>query len=76
MDIGAGYELKTNKFWAMMTLVGAVVLTAALWAYLLGITMISDERRSRGPLRANARSPRSAASARHARARIIGGWSG
>jgi succinate dehydrogenase / fumarate reductase cytochrome b subunit len=35
LDIGAGYELKTNKFWSMMTLIGGIVLTAALWAYLL-----------------------------------------
>lgn len=31
MDIGAGYELNTNKFWANMTMVGALVLTALLW---------------------------------------------
>jgi succinate dehydrogenase / fumarate reductase cytochrome b subunit len=35
LDLGAGYELKTNKFWSVMTLVGGIVLTAALWAYLL-----------------------------------------
>lgn len=35
MDIGAGYELPTNKFWASMTVVGALVLTALLWAYIL-----------------------------------------
>ena len=35
LDIGAGYELKTNKFWSVVTLVGAIVLTAALWAYIL-----------------------------------------
>ena len=35
MDIGAGYELSTNKFWANMTIVGSVVLTAALWAWLI-----------------------------------------
>lgn len=35
LDIGAGYELSTNKFWSVMTLVGAVVLTAALWAYIV-----------------------------------------
>ncbi len=37
MDIGAGYELSTNKFWANMTMVGAVVLTALLWIYILGV---------------------------------------
>ena len=31
MDIGAGYELRTNKFWALMTLAGSTVLTALLW---------------------------------------------
>ena len=35
MDIGAGYELKTNKFWANMTMVGSVLLTALLWAYIV-----------------------------------------
>ena len=35
MDIGAGFELSTNKFWAMMTMVGALVLTLALWAWIL-----------------------------------------
>jgi succinate dehydrogenase / fumarate reductase cytochrome b subunit len=37
MDIGAGYELSTNKFWATMTLVGAATLTALLWIYILGV---------------------------------------
>jgi succinate dehydrogenase / fumarate reductase cytochrome b subunit len=35
LDVGAGYELSTNKFWSVMTLVGALVLTAALWAFIL-----------------------------------------
>ena len=35
MDIGAGYELKTNKLWATLTVVGAVALTAALWAWII-----------------------------------------
>jgi succinate dehydrogenase / fumarate reductase cytochrome b subunit len=35
MDAGAGYELKTNKFWANMVLIWAVLLTAALWAYII-----------------------------------------
>ncbi len=35
LDIGAGYELKTNKFWSLMTLLGGILLTAGLWAYLL-----------------------------------------
>ena len=37
MDIGAGYELSTNKFWANMTMVGSALLTALLWAYLLAV---------------------------------------
>jgi succinate dehydrogenase / fumarate reductase cytochrome b subunit len=37
LDIGAGYELSTNKFWANMVMVGSVVLTALLWIYILGV---------------------------------------
>ena len=36
MDSGAGFELDTNKRFAVLTIVGSVLLTAALWAYLLG----------------------------------------
>ena len=32
LDIGAGYELKTNRFWAMMTMVASSVLTLLFWA--------------------------------------------
>jgi succinate dehydrogenase / fumarate reductase cytochrome b subunit len=35
MDIGAGYELRTNKFWAVMTIVGALLLTALTWAWIV-----------------------------------------
>lgn len=35
MDAGAGYELRTNKFWAVATVVGALLLTALFWAYLV-----------------------------------------
>ena len=35
LDTGAGYELKTNKFWATMTIIGSVLLTAILWAPIL-----------------------------------------
>ena len=35
MDIGAGYELSTNKFWANMTMLGGVLLTLLLWAWIL-----------------------------------------
>jgi succinate dehydrogenase / fumarate reductase cytochrome b subunit len=37
MDIGAGYELNTNKFWASVTVAGSIVLTAILWFYILGM---------------------------------------
>jgi succinate dehydrogenase / fumarate reductase, cytochrome b subunit len=35
MDIGAGFEIQGNKFWATMTLAGALLLTAALWVYIV-----------------------------------------
>ena len=35
LDIGAGYELKTNKIWSILTQVLGVLLTAAFWALLL-----------------------------------------
>ncbi|HEU0133354.1 MAG TPA: succinate dehydrogenase, cytochrome b556 subunit [Allosphingosinicella sp.] len=35
MDIGAGFEIERNKFWAVMTLAGALLLTAALWLYIV-----------------------------------------
>ncbi|MFC7536463.1 succinate dehydrogenase, cytochrome b556 subunit [Sphingomonas sp. GCM10030256] len=35
MDVGAGFELKTNKSMAIATIVGSALLTAGLWAYLL-----------------------------------------
>ncbi len=35
MDVGAGFELKTNKTMAYLTLIGSALLTAAVWAYLL-----------------------------------------
>ncbi len=34
MDIGAGFEIERNKFWATMTLAGALLLTAALWLWI------------------------------------------
>ena len=37
MDTGAGFELDTNKRFAILTLVGSLVLTALLWAYFLGV---------------------------------------
>jgi succinate dehydrogenase / fumarate reductase, cytochrome b subunit len=35
MDIGAGYALDTNKFWAVMTLAGSIVLTSLFWLYIM-----------------------------------------
>lgn len=35
MDVGAGFELKTNKNMAYATWAGSALLTVALWAYIL-----------------------------------------
>lgn len=35
LDIGAGYELKTNRMWSMASPVIAVLLTAGFWALML-----------------------------------------
>ncbi|MCR2833628.1 succinate dehydrogenase, cytochrome b556 subunit [Parerythrobacter lacustris] len=35
MDIGAGYELDTNKFWSIASPLIAIVLTAGFWAAIL-----------------------------------------
>jgi succinate dehydrogenase / fumarate reductase cytochrome b subunit len=37
MDSGAGFELRTNKRFAILTIVGSILLTALLWAWLLGV---------------------------------------
>jgi succinate dehydrogenase / fumarate reductase cytochrome b subunit len=37
MDSGAAFELGINKTSAILTFVGSVVLTAALWFYFLGV---------------------------------------
>ena len=37
MDSGAGFELNTNKRFALMTIAASILLTAVLWAYLLGV---------------------------------------
>lgn len=36
-DTGAGLELGINKAFANLTILGSLVLTAAVWAYLLGV---------------------------------------
>ncbi len=35
LDAGAGFELRTNKTWSTLVLVGGVVLTAAFWAAIV-----------------------------------------
>ena len=37
MDTGAAFELDTNKRFAVLTIIGSLLLTAALWAYFLGV---------------------------------------
>ncbi|MEO5578944.1 MAG: succinate dehydrogenase, cytochrome b556 subunit [Sphingomicrobium sp.] len=37
MDSGAGFELQTNKTMAILTVVGALFLTAISWALFLGV---------------------------------------
>jgi len=37
MDTGAGFELGTNKTFAILTIVGSVILTALVWAWLMGV---------------------------------------
>ena len=35
LDIGAGYELNTNRFWSIASPIIAILLTAGLWALIL-----------------------------------------
>ena len=37
LDTGAGYELKVNRFWAIMTIALSIFATAATWFILLGV---------------------------------------
>jgi succinate dehydrogenase / fumarate reductase cytochrome b subunit len=37
MDTGATFELGINKTFAILTIVGSVVLTALVWFYFLGV---------------------------------------
>ena len=37
MDTGAGFELNTNKRFAILTVIGSVLLTILLWAYIFGV---------------------------------------
>ena len=37
MDSGAAFELDINKRFAILTIIGSLILTAAVWAYFLGV---------------------------------------
>jgi succinate dehydrogenase / fumarate reductase cytochrome b subunit len=37
LDTGAGYELRVNRFWAVMTLVGSLLATAVTWYFFMGV---------------------------------------
>ena len=36
MDTGAGFELRTNRFFALLTLAGSLFLTALTWFLVMG----------------------------------------
>lgn len=35
LDTGAGYELQSNRRWAIFVVVGGIAATAALWLYIM-----------------------------------------
>lgn len=37
LDTGAGYDLRVNKFWSIMTIVGAIAATVITWWLLMGV---------------------------------------
>ena len=37
LDTGAGYELRVNKFWSVMTVAGSLFATALTWFFLMGV---------------------------------------
>ena len=37
LDTGSGYELRINRFWAVMTLVGSLFATTVTWYFLIGV---------------------------------------
>ena len=47
LDTGAGYELKVNRFWAMMTLVGSLFATARPGTFLHGSGQMSRAKARR-----------------------------
>ncbi|MDR7156652.1 succinate dehydrogenase / fumarate reductase cytochrome b subunit [Sphingobium xenophagum] len=36
LDIGAGYELKSNKSWSLATFAASLIVTALMWLYIFG----------------------------------------
>lgn len=36
LDIGAGYELKSNKSWSLAVPAAAIIVTGFVWLYILG----------------------------------------
>lgn len=37
LDMGAGYDLRVNRFWSVMTITAAAFATALTWAILMGV---------------------------------------
>ena len=37
MDSGAGFELRINRLFAVLTIAGSLFLTALTWALLMGV---------------------------------------
>ena len=37
LDTGAGYELRINRFWSVMTLAGSLFATGLTWFLLMGV---------------------------------------
>jgi succinate dehydrogenase / fumarate reductase, cytochrome b subunit len=37
LDMGAGYDLRVNRFWSVMTIAASLFATALTWAYLMGV---------------------------------------
>jgi succinate dehydrogenase / fumarate reductase cytochrome b subunit len=37
MDIGAGFELRINRLFSVLVIVGAVFLTALTWFLVMGV---------------------------------------
>lgn len=37
LDTGVGYELRGNRFWAVMTVAGSLFATALTWYLLIGV---------------------------------------